>query len=105
MTIEPHSIEVSERTMPAFVEAVVQKALDGYVVDTVTNPGDTNIFGNVFSVAMYRDNSTVEKLRSTIGNVSEKPKMSRAETLAVARDAKRLKARGAVLDECTVQKS
>lgn len=101
MNIEEHRIDVCEGNMPDFVAAVVQKTLDGYEVDPAM-PGDTNYFGNVFSVSMFRNADTVERMRSTIANIAEKPKLSRAEILANAREAKKAKA-AAVLDVNTVQ--
>lgn len=89
--------DIVENTMPAFIKELVSLTLDGWAVSP-TCPGDVNSFGNSFTVSMYRDVDTVEKLKSAAAGVNEFPKPTRAEILQKARDAKKAK-----LDVSTVK--
>lgn len=97
--------DVVEHSMEAFVAELVTLVRDGWVVSP-TNPGDALLnYGSTFTVSLYRDESTVEAFKKLAGNVADKPKMSRAETLEVAREARaanRVKA-AAALDVTNVQ--
>ncbi len=82
--------DVLERTVEAFIAEVVAMTLDGWAVSK-TSPGDAIGFGNAYAVSMYRNEDTVAALRKAGLACADKPKMTRAETLAVARAAKAAK--------------
>lgn len=91
--------DVVEHSVEAFVAEVVALTLDGWAVDP-SNPGAALGFASAFAVTMYRDEDTVEQLRLKGVNIAEKPKLTRAETLALARAAKKARA---TLDTDTIQ--
>lgn len=94
--------DIVERNPETFVAELVARVMDGWAVSP-TNPGDVLLSGTM-TVSLYRDDDTVQAAKSKLSNVSEKPKMSRAETLAVAREAKAAKGVApAKLDVETVQ--
>lgn len=82
--------DIVEHSMPEFVKELVSLTLDGWVVSP-TCPGDVLSYGNTFTVSMYRDEETVEKFKSLSESVGGRPKLTRAEILQKARDAKKAK--------------
>ena len=89
--------DIVEHSMPEFIKELVNLTLDGWVVSE-TCPGDVLSYGNTFTVSMYRNDETVEKFRSLSEGVGAKPKLTRAEILQRARDAKKAR-----LDVSTVK--
>ncbi len=82
--------DVVELSVEALLTEVVSLTLDGWALSK-TSPGDMIGFGNSFYVSMYRNEDTVDALRKAGGACGDKPKMTRAETLQVARAAKAAK--------------
>lgn len=80
--------DIVAHTMEVFVEELVDAIQDGWAISP-TCPGDALLgYGTTFTVSLYRDDNTVEKFRKLSANVEEKPKMTRAESLAKARETK-----------------
>lgn len=94
--------DIVEHSAEAFVAEVVAHTLDGWAVSK-TNPGDAVGFGGTLTVSMYRNESSMQLVRSKMANITEKPKLTQAESLAKAREARAAKQQGARLDVDTVQ--
>ncbi len=93
--------DVVEHSVEAFVAEVVALTLDGWAVSP-TCPGDVVGWGNTYTVSMYRDEDTVDEFRSKSVNIEEKPKLTRQEIAAKAREALAVKRAAAKLDLNTV---
>lgn len=93
--------DVVEHSVEAFVAEIVALTLDGWAVSS-TCPGDAVGYGNTYTVSMYRDEDTVEEFRSKSVNIGEKPRLTRAEITAKAREALAVKRAAAKLDLDTV---
>lgn len=89
--------DITETNIVAFVAEVAAMTLDGWAIDR-NQPGDCSPFGLHYTVSMYRDADTLEKLRQAAVGIEEKPKLTRAEILEKARAAKASK-----LDVNTIQ--
>lgn len=93
--------DVVQHTIEEFTKEVFDLVRDGWVISP-TNPGDALLsYGTTYTVSMYRDASTVDAFKKLMGGVSDRPKMTRAETLEVARAAR--KGKVASLDTSSVQ--
>lgn len=100
-----HKVDVVSHTIENLVAETVRLTLDGFVVDPAM-PGEAiGVYSNVYTVSFVRNQDTIEKVRCAVSNIAEKPKMSRAETLAVAREAKKARQNNnlASLDVSTVK--
>lgn len=86
-TSDTQRLDIVEHSAEAFVAEVVAKTLDGWAV-SATNPGDAVGFGGTLTVSMYRNSETLQTIRAKMANIQEKPKMSPAESLAKAREAR-----------------
>lgn len=82
-----HKVDVVEHTIEAFVKEVVRLTVDGFAI-SMTNPGDAVGYGNCYTVSMYRDDFTTQALKDKVAGMQDRPKMSRAESLAKAREAR-----------------
>lgn len=80
--------DIVELSMESFCKEIVDMTLDGWAISP-TNPGDAMPMCNTFTVSMYRDADTVERFRASSSGVGEKPKLTRAEILEKARQAKK----------------
>jgi hypothetical protein len=88
MTDDTQHYDIVEHTLEAYTKELTSRILDGWIVSN-TCPGEVlGFYGSTFTVSLYRNASTVDWLRSKIGNVAEQPKPTRAEILQKARDAK-----------------
>lgn len=81
--------DVVEATVEAFTAEVVALVKDGWAV--IEGSGDSSPFGAMFTVSMYRDDDTVRALKEYVEGVAAAPKLTRAESLAKAREAKAAK--------------
>ena len=100
-----HKVDVVAHTIENLVAETVRLTLDGFIVDPAM-PGDAiGVYGNVYTVSFVRNPDKIEKVRCAVSNIAEKPKMTRAETLAVAREAKKARQNNnlASLDVTTVK--
>jgi hypothetical protein len=88
MSIETR--DIVEHSISELVKEVAALTLDGWAISP-TCPGDVLPWGNSYTVTMMRSQETVEKFRSLSVNVGDKPKLTRAEILQKARDAKKVK--------------
>lgn len=91
VTNEVHRFDVVEHSIESFTKEVVRLTLDGFAI-SATNPGDSIGFGNCYTVSMFRDESTVARLKQLADGILSRPKMTRSEVLAKAREAKDAKA-------------
>lgn len=80
--------DIVEHNLATFIRELELKILDGWAVSK-TNPGDVvGMYGGTFTVSLYRDDSSVARLKARAGETQERPKLDRAATLAKARAAK-----------------
>jgi hypothetical protein len=100
MATEHH--DIVEHSIEAFSAELVKFTLDGWAISP-TNPGDSVGFGQTYTVSLYRDEATVEAFRIKADNFEPKVKMTRAESLAKAREAKAAGKSAAKLDVNSVQ--
>lgn len=88
--------DIVEHNIVNFVKELEARLLDGWAVSK-TNPGDVvGLYGGTFTVSLYRDASTVERVKSKVESVAEQPKPDRKTILANARAAKAFKKQNAV---------
>ena len=95
------SRDIISYSVSTLISEVVSLTLDGWCVDQ-DNPGEMiGLHGN-YLVRMYRDDNTVSKFKAFAISSAERPKLTRGETLAKARESKEAK-RVAKLDTTTIQ--
>ena len=93
-------LDIVEVSIVEFVKQVREHTLDGWDISP-TCPGDVVGYGyGTYTVSLYRDESTVEKLKYAAGRVQDAPKLSVDDRMAKARQARAAKAK---LDVDTVQ--
>lgn len=83
--------DVVEYSIETFVEEVVALTKDGWTV--VEGSANSSPFGNAFTVSMQRNDKSVRALKEYVEGVAAAPKLTRAEILAKAREAKEAKAK------------
>ncbi len=81
--------DVVEATLEVFTDEVVALTKDGWAV--VKDSAYSSPYGAMFTVSMYRDDDTVRALKEYVDGVAAAPKLTRAESLAKAREAKAAK--------------
>lgn len=80
--------DIVEHHISHFVKELESRLLDGWAVSK-TNPGEVvGLYGGTFTVSLYRDAKSIERLRTKGGQVAEQPRPDRKAILAKARDAK-----------------
>jgi hypothetical protein len=82
--------DVVEYSIEVFVEEVVSRVKDGWV--PVAGSGDCIPMLNTYTVTMIRDKDTVAALKALGESITAAPKLTRAEILQKAREAKADKA-------------
>lgn len=86
--MQTDNFDIVETNLSVFVKELENRILDGWAIDK-TNPGEVvGVYGGVFTVALFRNNETVQRLHSRVSTVKEDPKPSRAEILAKARQVR-----------------
>jgi len=84
--------DIAASTLAEFAQELDSRLLDGWAISK-TNPGEVvGMWGGMFTVSLYRNESTITRLRNKVSGMQEKPKLTRAEILANARQAKAEKA-------------
>jgi hypothetical protein len=80
--------DIVEHSIINFVRELELKILDGWQVSK-TNPGDIiGMWNGTFTVSLYRNDASIERLKARAEGVQVRPKLDRAATLAKARAAK-----------------
>jgi hypothetical protein len=86
--LQTEFFDIVEHNLASFAKELESKLLDGWQISK-TNPGDVvGFYGGTFTISLFRNYETVQRLRSRVEGVQEAPKLSRGESLARARAAK-----------------
>lgn len=78
--------DVVASNMVAFVEELESLISDGWEV--VEGTADAGHMGGFFTVSLYRDDKTVRNFKERVADIASAPKLSRAEILQKAREAR-----------------
>lgn len=80
--------DIIDTNLASFAKELDNRLLDGWAISK-TNPGEVvGVYGGTFTISLFRNETTLERLRNKVGSMEEKPKLSRGEILAKAREAK-----------------
>lgn len=93
MTTETtQNYDIVETNLASYTKELSNRLLDGWAINK-TNPGDViGLYGGTFTVSLYRNAETVQRLRTKAQETQDAPKPDRGAILAKARDAKAAKA-------------
>ena|SRR5437763_15078138 len=88
MTTDTKTYDIVSHTISGFAKELEERIMDGWAISP-TNRGDViGVYGGTYTISLYRNNETIQRLQSRVGGVQEDPKPSRGEILAKARQAK-----------------
>lgn len=88
MTTDTKRLDIVEHSLSNFAKELEAKILDGWQISK-TNPGAVVGFhGGTFTISLFRNAETVQRLRTRVEGVQEAPKPTRGQILAKARAAK-----------------
>jgi hypothetical protein len=80
--------DIVETSFQSFAKELELKVLDGWAIDK-SNPGDViGMYGGTFTVTLSRNYETVDRFRKSAAATQDAPKLSPAESLARARQAR-----------------
>jgi hypothetical protein len=86
--------DIVEHNLAIFAKELESKLFDGWAISK-TSPGEVvGLYGGTFTISLFRNEETVQRLRSRVGTMKESPKLDRATILANARAAKAAKNKG-----------
>ena len=81
--------DVVASNLNAFVEELVSLTKDGWIV--VDDSAEVGFYGSFYTVSLTRDDKSVQEFKDYVSSVASAPKLTRAEILQRAREAKRNK--------------
>jgi len=84
--------DIVETNIASFAKELELKILDGWAIDK-SNEGDViGFYGGTYTVTLSRNYETVDRFRKSAAATQDAPKLSPAESLARARQARSNKA-------------
>lgn len=80
--------DIVEHSLENYTRELSYKLLDGWALSKTSPAEVVGLYGGTFTVSLFRDNSTVQRLKDRVEGVVQAPKLDRGTILANARAAK-----------------